>query len=145
LIEGDPSFEVAVMLHGSGGSPADAGNATAAGRVRECDPRGMRGAGGNPGAAGSAAGDGAGVGGGMIARLTHVGIGVSDLERSLRFYRDLLGFRWEHALDVEGEPSDTLLRLKGRSSCGIPHARRCADRAPLLREPAGARRGPSGR
>ena len=49
----------------------------------------------------------------MIARLTHVGIGVSDLERSLRFYRDLLGFRWEHALDVEGEPSDRLLRLKG--------------------------------
>jgi len=48
-----------------------------------------------------------------LARLTHVGIGVSDLERSLRFYRDLLGFTWEHALDVEGEPSDTLLRLRG--------------------------------
>jgi catechol 2,3-dioxygenase-like lactoylglutathione lyase family enzyme len=48
-----------------------------------------------------------------LARLTHIGIAVSDLERSLRFYRDLLGFRWEHALDVEGEPSDTLLRLKG--------------------------------
>jgi catechol 2,3-dioxygenase-like lactoylglutathione lyase family enzyme len=48
-----------------------------------------------------------------VARLTHVGICVSDLERSLRFYRDLLGFRWEHALDVEGEPTDTLLRLRG--------------------------------
>jgi glyoxylase I family protein len=48
-----------------------------------------------------------------IARITHVGIGVSDLERSLRFYRDLLGFTWEHALDVEGEPTDTLLRLRG--------------------------------
>jgi catechol 2,3-dioxygenase-like lactoylglutathione lyase family enzyme len=48
-----------------------------------------------------------------IARVTHVGIGVSNLERSLRFYRDLLGFRWEHALDVEGEPTDTLLRLRG--------------------------------
>ena len=48
-----------------------------------------------------------------IARLTHVGICVSDLERSLRFYRDLLGCRWEHALDVEGEPSDQLLRLRG--------------------------------
>jgi catechol 2,3-dioxygenase-like lactoylglutathione lyase family enzyme len=48
-----------------------------------------------------------------IARITHVGIGVSDLERSLRFYRDLLGFAWEHALDVEGEPTDTLLRLRG--------------------------------
>jgi len=48
-----------------------------------------------------------------IARMTHVGIGVSDLERSLRFYRDLLGFTWEHALDVEGEPTDTLLGLRG--------------------------------
>ena len=48
-----------------------------------------------------------------IARITHVGIGVSNLERSLRFYRDLLGFTWEHELDVEGEPTDTLLRLRG--------------------------------
>ena len=48
-----------------------------------------------------------------LQRLTHVGICVSDLERSRRFYRDLLGFAHEHALDVEGEPSDTLLRLRG--------------------------------
>lgn len=48
-----------------------------------------------------------------LQRLTHVGIGVSDVGRSLRFYRDLLGFRFEHELHVEGEPSDTLLRLKG--------------------------------
>jgi len=48
-----------------------------------------------------------------LQRLTHVGICVSDLARSLRFYRDLLGFAPEHALDVEGEPTDTLLRLRG--------------------------------
>jgi len=48
-----------------------------------------------------------------LHRLTHVGICVSDLERALRFYRDLLGFRFEHDLEVEGEPSDTLLRLRG--------------------------------
>ena len=48
-----------------------------------------------------------------LARLTHIGIGVTNLERSLRFYRDLLGFTWEHQLDVEGEPTDTLLRLRG--------------------------------
>jgi glyoxylase I family protein len=48
-----------------------------------------------------------------LTRLTHVGICVSDLERSLRFYRDGLGFRYEHDLEVEGEPSDTLLRLRG--------------------------------
>jgi len=48
-----------------------------------------------------------------IQRLTHVGICVSDLERSLRFYRDLLGFSLEHELEVAGEPTDTLLRLRG--------------------------------
>ena len=48
-----------------------------------------------------------------LQRLTHVGIAVLDLERSLRFYRDLLGFRWEHELEVAGEPTDTLLRLRG--------------------------------
>jgi glyoxylase I family protein len=48
-----------------------------------------------------------------LARLTHVGICVSDLERSLRFYRDLLGFSYQHDLEVEGEPSETLLRLPG--------------------------------
>src|SRR6266436_1556395 len=45
--------------------------------------------------------------------LTHVGICVSDMDRSLRFYRDCLGFRHEHELRVAGEPSDTLLRLRG--------------------------------
>jgi len=48
-----------------------------------------------------------------LLRLTHVGIAVSDLDRSVRFYRDVLGFRLEHELHVEGEPSDTLLRLRG--------------------------------
>jgi len=48
-----------------------------------------------------------------VLRLTHVGIAVSDLERAVRFYRDLLGFRLEHELHVEGEPTDTLLRLRG--------------------------------
>ena len=47
-----------------------------------------------------------------LLRLTHVGICVSDMERSPCFYRDLLGFRFEHELRVDGEPSDTLLRLR---------------------------------
>jgi lactoylglutathione lyase len=46
-----------------------------------------------------------------IQRLSHVGICVSDLDRSLRFYRDLLGFAQEHDLEVAGEPTGTLLRL----------------------------------
>src|SRR5947209_5040775 len=48
-----------------------------------------------------------------LQRLTHIGICVGDMERSLRFYRDLLGFVWEHELRVAGEPTDTLLRLRG--------------------------------
>lgn len=44
-------------------------------------------------------------------RLTHVGICVSDWERSLRFYRDLLGFKYLSELQVAGEPSNTLLQL----------------------------------
>jgi hypothetical protein len=38
LIEGDPRFEVAIMLHGSHGSPAEAGNATAVGRIVHAIP-----------------------------------------------------------------------------------------------------------
>jgi catechol 2,3-dioxygenase-like lactoylglutathione lyase family enzyme len=48
-----------------------------------------------------------------LERLTHVGLCVSDLDRSLRFYRDLLGFSPEHELRVAGEPTDTLLGLRG--------------------------------
>jgi len=48
-----------------------------------------------------------------LLRLTHIGICVSNIERSMRYYRDLLGFEYEHELSVEGEPSDTLLRLRG--------------------------------
>ncbi len=47
-----------------------------------------------------------------VQRLSHIGICVSDLERSLRFYRDLLGFAVEHQLEIAGQPVDTLLRLR---------------------------------
>ena len=48
-------------------------------------------------------------------RISHIGICVSDWKRSLRFYHDVLGFRYVHELEVKGEPSDTLLRLTGVS------------------------------
>ncbi len=44
-------------------------------------------------------------------RMSHIGICVSDWKRSLRFYQDVLGFRYVHELEVKGEPSDTLLQL----------------------------------
>jgi glyoxylase I family protein len=46
-----------------------------------------------------------------LLRLTHIGICVSDWERSLRFYRDALGFTYLSEIQVAGEPSDTLLQL----------------------------------
>lgn len=46
-----------------------------------------------------------------VLRFTHIGICVADLERSIRFYRDLLGFHLRSDLRVQGEPSQTLLRL----------------------------------
>jgi catechol 2,3-dioxygenase-like lactoylglutathione lyase family enzyme len=48
-----------------------------------------------------------------VLRMTHIGICVNDIDRSVRFYRDLLGFAYRSELRVQGEPSDTLLRLRG--------------------------------
>ena len=46
-------------------------------------------------------------------RMSHIGVCVSDWRRSLRFYCDLLGFRYVNELELEGEPSATLLQLEG--------------------------------
>lgn len=43
-----------------------------------------------------------------VQRLTHLGICVSDLDRSLRFYCDLLGCEEVGRLELEGEPTATL-------------------------------------
>jgi catechol 2,3-dioxygenase-like lactoylglutathione lyase family enzyme len=48
-----------------------------------------------------------------ILRVSHVGLCVADLERSLRFWRDGLGFRERSRLDVTGAAADTLLELRG--------------------------------
>jgi len=49
---------------------------------------------------------------GTVARVSHIGICVSDMERSIAFYRDALGFTVTSELRVAGEPSDTLLSLR---------------------------------
>ncbi|MBI4516844.1 MAG: VOC family protein [Deltaproteobacteria bacterium] len=46
-----------------------------------------------------------------IQRLTHIGICVADMERSLRFYRDALGFTYLSEIRIGGEPTATLLQL----------------------------------
>jgi catechol 2,3-dioxygenase-like lactoylglutathione lyase family enzyme len=58
-----------------------------------------------------------------VARLDHLDLVVSSLERSLPFYRELLeplGWRWVHK--VEGERGETihyLFRLRGSSALGL--------------------------
>ena len=49
----------------------------------------------------------------MIQRLTHLGICVSDLERSLGFYRDVLGCREVGRLEMAGGPADTINGMQG--------------------------------
>ena len=48
-----------------------------------------------------------------IQRLSHIGICVSNLERSRAFYCQGLGFQEAGELEVEGAPVDTLLALSG--------------------------------
>jgi glyoxylase I family protein len=48
-----------------------------------------------------------------VQRLTHLGICVSDLERSLRFYRDVLGCKEVGRLEMEGGTADTINEMEG--------------------------------
>lgn len=61
----------------------------------------MGGAGADEGHAGAADG----------IRLVHIGLCVSDLERSIAFYRDALGMEEFRRLEFEGDPTATLLGL----------------------------------
>jgi catechol 2,3-dioxygenase-like lactoylglutathione lyase family enzyme len=45
--------------------------------------------------------------------LSHIGICVSDLEHSLRFYRDLLGFAEVSSLQMQGPITERLLEIEG--------------------------------
>lgn len=47
------------------------------------------------------------------ARLSHLGICVSDLEDSLGFYRDALCFEYLSELSASGSETETLLKLPG--------------------------------
>ena len=47
----------------------------------------------------------------MIQYPMHVGICVHDLDRSVRFYRDGLGFEEAGGLEISGEPTATLMEI----------------------------------
>jgi glyoxylase I family protein len=48
-----------------------------------------------------------------VQRLSHIGICVADLERSVRFYRDILGFEELSRLHVKGPEPERLLNIAG--------------------------------
>ena len=50
----------------------------------------------------------------MIGRIYHVGLTVSDLDRSIAFYRDILGLAFLGEIFKEGKESDKMIR---KSNC----------------------------
>ena len=52
----------------------------------------------------------------MVERIYHVGLTVSDLDRSIAFYRDILGLEVQGEIFMAGEETDRLFRMKGDSS-----------------------------
>ena len=44
----------------------------------------------------------------MIQQIMHVGLTVSDIEKSIEFYRDVLGLKYIGMLTMEGKETDVL-------------------------------------
>lgn len=49
----------------------------------------------------------------MVKAVRHIGMVVSDMERSLRFYRDLLGLKVMRVMNEAGAYIDNMLSLEG--------------------------------
>lgn len=49
----------------------------------------------------------------MLNEVMHIGITVSDMERSIAFYRDVLGLDYQGELMMEGPETDALFRCAG--------------------------------
>ncbi|OLA13322.1 MAG: glyoxalase [Coprococcus sp. CAG:131-related_45_246] len=50
----------------------------------------------------------------MVGRIYHVGLTVSDLDRSVAFYRDILGLAFQGEIFMEGKETDKMFR---RANC----------------------------
>ena len=49
----------------------------------------------------------------MVGRIVHVGVTVSDIDRSIAFYRDVLGLTFEGEITMQGEETDILFGGEG--------------------------------
>lgn len=50
----------------------------------------------------------------MIGQIYHVGLTVSDLDRSVRFYRDVLGLQYQGEIMMEGKETEAMFQ---RANC----------------------------
>ena len=78
-----------------------------------------------------------------IERLTHLGICVSDLERSLRFYCDVLGCTEVGRLDLQGESVEILNGMKPPVRVRVSYIERDGWRLELMEYPEPGPIGPA--
>ena len=48
----------------------------------------------------------------MVGRIYHVGLTVSDLDRSIAFYNEILGLEFQGEIMMTGEETDNLFQRK---------------------------------
>lgn len=48
----------------------------------------------------------------MVGRIYHVGLTVSDLDKSIAFYRDILGLKFQGEIMMVGEETDKMFQKK---------------------------------
>lgn len=49
----------------------------------------------------------------MLKNVIHIGLTVSDLDRSIDFYKNILGLKYKGQLTMEGPETDALFGIKG--------------------------------
>lgn len=78
-----------------------------------------------------------------VQRLTHLGICVADLQRSLRFYVEVFGFVEVGRFEGKGEPSASILQLPASLQMVAVYLERDGWRIELLHYPAPGHVGPA--
>ena len=57
----------------------------------------------------------------MVGRIYHVGLTASDLDRSIAFYRDILGLEFQGEIFMKGEETDKMFRKENCKAKDINH------------------------
>lgn len=48
----------------------------------------------------------------MIGKVAHIGLTVSDIEKSIEFYKNILGLKFQGKMIMEGENAERLFNIK---------------------------------